>query len=90
MKTYTTRQELVKDANKTRLANKNNWVVFQAQFKENVLMFKMCDTWIQRLEVYQKNSYGNLSLNFVDSSPMELSVKEFKNWIEQQLYFNTY
>ena len=90
MKTYNTRQELVKDFNKTRLANKNNWYYFQAKFKNNLLKFKAFDTWVQVLEVYQIDFNGNLSKNFTDSSPMELNVKDFKDWVEHQLYFNIY
>lgn len=90
MKTYTTREELIKDINKTRLENKNNWYYFKANFKNNILEFKAFDTWVQRLDVYQEDSNGNLFKNFSDSSPMELSVKDFKSWVLNQLYFNTY
>lgn len=85
MKTYNTVEELTKDANKTRLANKGNWVVFQAQFNNYILMFKMFDTWVQRLEVYKTENGINLLPYFVEGSPMELSVKDFKNWIAQQV-----
>ena len=84
MKTYNTKDELIKDANKTRLANKNNWVVFQAQLNNYILMFKMFDTWVQRLEVYKTENGIKLIPYFVDSSPMELSVKDFKSWITEQ------
>ena len=85
MKTYNTKDELIKDANKTRLANKNNWVVFQAQMNNYILMFKMFDTWVQRLEVYKTENGTNLIPYFVESSPMELNVKGFSNWIDEQI-----
>jgi hypothetical protein len=82
MKTYTIIEELVKDANKTRLANKANWVVFQAQFKGCVLMFKMYNTWVQRLELYKENKTTPFR---VESSPMELNSTNFKAWINEQV-----
>jgi hypothetical protein len=85
MKTYNTKDELIKDANETRLANKNNWVVFQAQMNNYILMFKMFDTWVQRLEVYKTENGTNLIPYFVESSPMELNVKGFSNWIDEQI-----
>lgn len=90
MKTYNTREELIKDINKTRLENKNRWYYFKANFKNNILEFKAFDTWVQRLDAYQEDSNGNLFRNFSNSSPMELSVKDFKAWVYEQLFFNTY
>lgn len=82
MKTYSTKEELIKEANKTRLANKNNWVVFQARYNNYTLLFKTFDTWVQRLEIYKEN---NTRPFIVDSSPMELSVSNFKAWINEQV-----
>lgn len=82
MKTYNTKEELIKDANKTRLANKNNWVVFQAGYNNYTLLFKAFDTWVQRLEIYKDNSIRPFIVN---SSPMQLSVSSYKAWIDEQI-----
>lgn len=82
MKTYNTKEELIKDANKTRLANKNNWVVFQARYNNYTLLFKAFDTWVQRLEIYKENNTRPFR---VEASSMELSATNFKAWIDQQV-----
>lgn len=86
MKNYNTKGELIKEANKARLANKNNWVVFQAQYKGYILLFKLYNTWVQRLEIYTKvNNFDSHKLYLVLDSPMELNVKGFNNWIDEQI-----
>lgn len=86
MNRYSTIEELIKDINKTRIANKNNWVVFEAYFKGYFLQFKLFDTWIQRIEINTKlNGLDSYKLFRIASSPMDISVKEFKQFINQEL-----
>lgn len=86
MKNYNNIEELIKDINKTRIANKNNWVVFEAYYKGDFLQFKMFDTWIQRLEIHTKvNNHDIWNLFRIASSPMDISVKEFKQFVKEEL-----
>lgn len=86
MKTYKTIEELIKDINKARLSNKNNWVFFDAYFKGYFLQFKLFGTWVQRLEINTKlNGLDTYKLFRIASSNMDISVKDFKEFIEQEL-----
>ena len=77
------KETLIKLINKHRINNKNNW--YQVHVKHNGYEYRMkCyDTWIQLNYIYHDNG-----LNFLicdDSSPMDMSVKEFKQFLSNTI-----
>lgn len=62
-----TTQEHVTEINKLRLANKNSWYQYNAEF----FQLKAFGNWVQ---VFQCNK-------FKDSSPHDMTVKQFKDWL---------
>ena len=69
----------------SHITNVMRCLKLEAQMNNYILMFKMFDTWVQRLEVYKTENGTNLIPYFVESSPMELNVKGFSNWIDEQI-----
>lgn len=86
MKNYKNTEDLIKDLNNQRLKNKNNWIFFEANYKGYFLQFKFFDTWIQRIEINTKvNNFDRYQLFRITSSPMDISVKQFKEFIKEEL-----
>ena len=74
------KETLIKLINKHRLENKNSW--YQLSIALNGLNYEMkCfETWVQICYVYKNNK-----LLYNAASPMELSVKQFKEYLNKVL-----
>jgi len=60
-------KETIKDINKTRKANKNQWWSYVTP----LFTIKAYNTWIQRINTRE----------FTDSGPSDCSVKEFNSYL---------
>ena len=73
-------QELVRIINQVRLDNKDKWYFFNNY--ENGIRLKGYNTWIQIIYLYKTGSnYANGAHYLVDSSGMDISVTEFKEYL---------
>lgn len=72
-------QELLKQHDKLRLSNKNQWVGMSAIVGSHSLFIKSYNTSIQILRVW-----GPV-VNFKDSGPIDCTVKAYKDYITQTL-----
>jgi len=68
-------ENLIKEFNKERKANKGRWVFFQGEIEGEPVLIKSYNTWIQVLE------YRGVR----DGSPMELSVRSMNEWLREKL-----
>ncbi len=68
-----TKAEFIALFNKTRKANKNNWIILIEEVDGNIIKTKSYNTWIQRVE-YK---------NFITGGPMDCSVKTVNEFLNQ-------
>lgn len=71
--------DLIKQHNAQRKANKNRWLSLSAVISGHRVAIKSYNTWIQVLKVE-----GPL-VNFRDSGPMDCSVKACRDYLAQAL-----
>lgn len=64
---------LVEDINRVRKNHKDQWWYYHDKVFN--IKLKGFNTWIQRIE----------RKNYIDGSPMEMSVKQFKEWLTDWL-----
>ena len=74
------KETLIKLINKHRLENKNNWYQISIALNGYNYEMKCYNTWVQLCYVYKDNK-----LLYNNSSPMDLSIKDFKNWLYSKL-----
>ena len=74
--------EAIKQINKIRLANKNNWYQINLTFGTNVFKFKMYDTWIQLGYKYDLNN--NLITTF--DNGMDRTIMQWKTDLAKVIY----
>ena len=74
-------EQFIKQVNKTRKANKGKWyfITPPVQVNNKMVTLKGFNTWIQIMGVEDLTS----GQHYKDSSPMELSVKGFNEWLTQ-------
>lgn len=77
------KETVIKEINKFRLSNKNNW--FQVHIRYNGYEYKMkiYNTWVQLNYTYKDD--GNNFLLYNNSSNMDMNVKEFKNYLNKAI-----
>lgn len=72
----TGKDDIIKQVNKFRLENKNKWYQVEIKYSPNRYKLKCFNTWVQIaiIETPEKT--------IQDSSNMDISVKEFKNYLQ--------
>lgn len=68
-------EDFIKHINKIRLENKNKWYFYTGTVNNKQIQLKAYETWIQILRIN--------GVNF--SSCMDMSVKQFKDYILNSL-----
>lgn len=76
----TDKAEAIKEINKFRLANKNKWYQVEVEYEGFTYQMKIFNTWAQIARKRFTDS-GELVHNY--PSPMELKVKEFKEYLNK-------
>ncbi len=74
------KQTLIKLINKHRLENKNNWYQISIYYNGYNYEMKCFNTWLQLCYVYKNNK-----LLYNAASPMELNVKQFKQYLNKTI-----
>ena len=69
--TTMTKAEFITLFNKTRKANKNNWIVLIEEVEGSIIKTKSYNTWVQRME-YK---------GFITGGPMDCSVKQVNEFL---------
>lgn len=73
-------QEIIKEANKFRLENKNNWYQLQITCNNYTHKIKAFNTWVQICRTYKDEK-----LLHNDSSVMDMKPTQFKQYIKSIL-----
>tara|TARA_R100000951_G_scaffold115320_1_gene123036 strand:+ start:899 stop:1156 length:258 start_codon:yes stop_codon:yes gene_type:complete len=71
--TTTNKEEAIKEINKFRLSNKNNWYQIELNYSPYVYKMKIYNTWIQIFMQCENNT-----INYNTSGPMDINIKQFK------------
>ncbi len=86
------KEDIIKDINKRRKQVKDAWYAASYTFYENsdrklCLAVKGFNTWIQRLQLTVTLSDNTIMPVIYVSSPMDIKVAEFNEWLDTNLDF---
>lgn len=81
-----TKQEIISTINKLRRANKNQWYYFDIEGRYQIVRCMCFGTWIKVHQHYKRDTNG-LKEYLKDSSPMDLSVKEFNRYLNDHILY---
>lgn len=86
------KEDIIKDINKRRKQVKDAWYAASYTFYENsdrklCLAVKGFNTWIQRLQLTVTLSDNTVMPVIYVSSPMDIKVAEFNEWLDTNLDF---
>lgn len=68
-----TKLEFIAYCNQQRKANKNKWVSFTKEVDGKMIGYKAYNTWVQRLQ--------DMNTNYYESSGIDISVKDYNNFM---------
>ena len=86
------KEDIIRDINKRRKQVKSAWYTASYTFYEDsdrklCLAVKGFNTWIQRLQLTVTLSDNTVMLIVYVSSPMDIKVAEFNEWLDTNLDF---
>ena len=70
-------QDVIQHINNERKSNRDKWCIGQVEYNNTIISYKFYNTWMQALMI---NGHKH-------SNTMQVSVREFKKFIEEALNY---